>query len=621
MKAFLVAAWLVMALSSVVSAKSVLPPVNFPSYTEKMATSKSGLLPAVTREPDGFAASVTSRHPPDTTLALTKGFSLTVHTTFTPLHTYFISTTGSDSNNCLSTTTACASVNASGLSSIKCGDVILVAAGTYSGNQFNANGGTVFPTVGTCPSTTGGIDGAGGVYFAVILCAGSDLMSCKINNSDYGVWVQKSNWAFEGFWATTPIQSQVCFLGNNNQFVGDGTVRHHVAFINNICSTAGDAGWATTWGSSTNGSFDQTAVVGAIGYNAANSQTSGGECGSAISMVPNNGPDHTAGTHVYIAGAYLGYNTNTGTPGSPGCNVAGGHSDGENIIFDTEGGATLNGTGSSHTGYVYQNVVEQSVLWHAGGSNLQIFPTLAAGATPDADGAQYFISDVTMYAGDQDTHGNSICEGDFHFHSISPNVSPTTTSYYDARNNIVVATVTSCGGLGVNPSFALHLDTAGGATLVSKPVTITGNYIYNAGGGVSGYSNSNFNAYVDNTGSGSRATSFPTAIGTNTFSNPGLASPTSLPFSSSGPDCTGYENVALCMNTKYSVYTHVTPTIAPTTVGYQPPISGCSTKTLSNGTTAFPSWLKGIVYLHASGFTNSPTITQRAGLITMPCGL
>ena len=88
---------------------------------------------------------------------------------FTALHTYFMSPSGSDSNNGLTAATAWATPN----HAVNCGDVIIAAAGSYPDLQS-------WGTVGNCPSTSGGIDGNGGVYFATLLCGGSYVGACDI---------------------------------------------------------------------------------------------------------------------------------------------------------------------------------------------------------------------------------------------------------------------------------------------------------------------------------------------------------------------------------------------------------------------------------------------------------
>lgn len=538
---------------------------------------------------------------------------------FTPLHTYFVATTGSNANNCLTVATACLNVQAAGLSGIVCGDVVLVNSGTATGGF--GDGGTDFPTVGgPCPSISGGIDGSGGIYFAILLCAGPDVMSCRMDTSSSGgsaIWVNASNWAIEGFWARTKPDGSNCFTANTA--FGTASTKHHVAFINDMANTCGDSGFSTAFGPSSF-SFDQTAIVGVSAYDAANSRTFGNECGSAISIIPDNGLDTSSGTHIYIAGVYLGHNTNTEPNG---CNVAGsGHTDGENIVADSYGG-----TGAA--GYLYQTVIEQALLWFSGGSNLQIFAVNPGSPhhVDTDDKAQYFVSDMTAYAGDQDSSTNTSCMADLHLHNIAPNSGSVTSSWYDIRNSIVLATVNTCGAKGVAQSYAMNMnpfDSTAAQFSGQGQIAITLNYIWNSAAPTSNVYNATNNNifYEDNRSTNgcangtARCTNFP--FGTNTYSDPGLTNIASL--WSTAPDCTGYENVTTCMINKYTVDVFSTPSIAPTTMGYQKP-GPCSTKRLSNGTNAFPNWLKGIVYLHASGFTNTATIVQKTGLITKPCGV
>ena len=64
------------------------------------------------------------------------------------------------------------------------------------------------------------------------------------------------------------------------------------------------------------------------------------------------------------------------------------------------------------------------------------------------------------------------------------------------------------------------------------------------------------------------------------------------------------------MLNKYGVYNAIRPTIAPTSVGYQPPKS-CRPDDL------YPAYLKGINYLHWDG----TGLTEVDGLVTKPCDL
>src|SRR5215470_300105 len=91
-------------------------------------------------------------------------------TLFTPLHTYYMAASGcSDANAGTSPAAPWCSPN----HSVVCGDVIVSAPGNYSSVNMGNWG-----AVKNCPSTSGGIDGNGQIYFAVLLCGGADLEAC-----------------------------------------------------------------------------------------------------------------------------------------------------------------------------------------------------------------------------------------------------------------------------------------------------------------------------------------------------------------------------------------------------------------------------------------------------------
>ena len=113
--------------------------------------------------------------------------------------------------------------------------------------------------VSDCPSTSGGIDGKGGVYFATLLCGGPYVGACNITTkaaatgNTVGIQIAKNNWAVEGWYVNTS--------GHGRAFEGYavvGGVIHHVAFINDIsannlqatdtndCGKAGSLGWTTS---------------------------------------------------------------------------------------------------------------------------------------------------------------------------------------------------------------------------------------------------------------------------------------------------------------------------------------------------------------------------------------
>src|SRR5882672_8818319 len=118
---------------------------------------------------------------------------------FTPLHLYFIDdATGNDSNTGLSTSQAWKTPN----HPVVCGDVILVKPGNYpSWSNFGASTGP--GPVSGCPSSTGGIDGAGGIHYATLVCAG-DVGSCSfvgsspVGANNFAIAVNNSNWSIQG---------------------------------------------------------------------------------------------------------------------------------------------------------------------------------------------------------------------------------------------------------------------------------------------------------------------------------------------------------------------------------------------------------------------------------------
>ena len=128
-------------------------------------------------------------------LALGGSFAEAQTVPFTPLHIYYISPTGNDANPGTSPSKAWAGPR----HNVVCGDVIIAAPGSYAA-EYSEFGPNTWGTVSNCPSTSGGIDGKGGIYFATLLCAGPYVTSCSVNGGAYrAVRVDKSNWAVEGF--------------------------------------------------------------------------------------------------------------------------------------------------------------------------------------------------------------------------------------------------------------------------------------------------------------------------------------------------------------------------------------------------------------------------------------
>src|SRR5882672_7548541 len=177
-------------------------------------------------------------------------------TLFTPLHHYYLSATGSDANDGLAPTVG--GGHGPWLTpthAVVCGDLIEDVSGAYNniGNDFSDWG-----IVSGCPSTTGGIDGNGGIYFAAMVC--DTPFGCTIDcatgpcNRDStfgpkaGMSVNRSNWAIIGWYcngAGNINSDQSCF-----QSIGPGRTTTYNAFINDISVNAGQA-FTTSAGNTT----------------------------------------------------------------------------------------------------------------------------------------------------------------------------------------------------------------------------------------------------------------------------------------------------------------------------------------------------------------------------------
>lgn len=458
---------------------------------------------------------------------------------------------------------------------VNCGDVIIAAAGSYTTN-FQTN---KWGAVSNCPSTTGGIDGAGGVYFAAVVCAGPLITSCPIAPvSGEATRVDASNWAVEGFTATS---TGTCFSSTSES---SSVVIHHVAFINDIASGCASSGFNSYSFLGTTSGVDQIAVVGAISYNAASS-ASNGNCTSGISIIPNNGPDTSAGTHIFIAG-YFGYKNVNGA----GCSGTGQTTDGEGVIFDSWACGL----------YTQQGVIEQSAVWLNGGAGFEAFPN----CTSTNDLAQTYVKSFTAYGDYTDPFHTGSANGEL----LLQNVTKNTGATRNVSGSIFQATMATPGGAAHsgsfgNPVFGTQISfTNTGPT--SADTSVNGNYIWQSNPGSSTTTGSpNTSVFISGAGQGS---SF--IWGTNTYNDAGFAAAGSLP--TTAPSCSAYTNTTDCMNTGASVAADLTPSGGAAGLGYKSP-GACASDAL------YPGWLKGVVYLQWNG----TALTENAGLITKPCGL
>ena len=491
---------------------------------------------------------------------------------FTPLHTYYISPTGLDSNDGTSGSPWKTPNHA-----VNCGDVIIAAAGTYGGSSspFGTNNRGL---VSNCPSTSGGTDGSGGIYFAILLCAGPELRSCSVTNSGGEAFrVDESNWAVEGFSATSGAQA--CFTATSES----SATLHHIAFINNVASGCQNAGFDSYSWQSSGGGVDQTAVVGAIAFNGA--QTSS-LCGSGVSLIPNDGPDSSPGTHIFAAGMFSYANVN-GANCAGGGNAGSGTTDGEGYILDSWACGQ----------FTHQGALEQSVFWSNGSAGLEIFPN----CTMTNDQSDVYVTGVTSFGNYQDPSHTGAANGELLFNDLTPSSS----AIKSVTNSIFEATQATPGGAiqTVNYGYPVYGFQAGTNNASTAFTIVSENFIWNAHAPTTTtFGGSNTNVYL---GGSLDTSSFP--FGTNTYDTPGFANPAALP--TTAPNCLGQTNTTACMAAA-GVIADLTPSGGAAEAGYQPPTT-CAADPY------YPTWLKGVVYLAVS----SSSIVETHGLITKPCGM
>jgi hypothetical protein len=481
---------------------------------------------------------------------------------FVALHTYYMSPTGSDSNNGTSAATPWATL----YHSVVCGDVIIAAAGSYSDLQS-------WGKVSNCPSTSGGIDGTGGIYFATVLCGGSYVGACFITTKTSTICncdafdVHADNWAVEGWYANTSQH------GNGFHADGSGGLVHHIAFINDISANNNTVGFGSDDGGKT-GAFgvDYFAVVGSIAQNSA-----GQTCNSAIDGVGISPFDTNAGTHVYFYGDFSYANHNV-----PCLTI----SDTEDYMFDT---------------WDFHNVPNQGVIANNIGFDadrmcIQTFEQNNSTPTPIIK-----IYNNTCFQNNNNNDDN--LNGEINV-AILPSVH--LTYIESVTNNLAYQPLALATGGGRVAAFAMYNPAS--STFVNN-----GNfYRANNSSCKFAFCNSTFDAETQGAS---------TTLGTNTYTNPAFTNTADLLANRTGvPNCNAFTNTTQCMGWNANTSTLTTPSIISDLVptasgtagkGYQLPSITCAANA------DYPAWLKGIVYLQWNG----STLSENSGLVTRPCNM
>lgn len=487
--------------------------------------------------------------------------------TFTPLAQYYISPTGNDGNNGLTPATAWATPN----HAVHCGDVITAVSGTYG------SGATLWqtqPTVTACPSTTGGIDGGGGIYSVIVDC--QTPFTCNASSPNNGLFAFKvvtSNVTIRGWNMTSAHTDAGCAvavpLSTSNI--------DHIAFINNVCNGAVSQGF----GSSANGGnltgVDYTADVGNIAYNAAQGTDL---CYSGFSHYEPRPVDTVMGTHIFVSGNFAWGNTGASCQG--GLNT-----DHNGLILDDFIG-TQNGFGTPYTG---KTVVKNNIFFDNYGSGISV-----GGNGTSAAPIQIYQN--TSYGNGQNTI-SGLGIPDLFLATVtgtntgtgSTEISwPKVSAWYNFFNPTVYAYTVTGGGTGSGTTQYVSAVQVYNSSIAAS---VTNNVIFNSGTGSGGPSSTLFN----NT---PQAPNF--AVGANgnmTSAAPGFASPPAHG-AITAPDCsTGSPTLVNQCATVQTIVADFKSKAFPG-IGYQPPHTYCVADQ------DFPRWLKGVI----------PT-----GLIDLPCGM
>lgn len=517
----------------------------------------------------------------------TASFTITATTTYTlptgsVLH--YIDAAGSDSNDGLSPTDLGSGHGpwATPNHTHKAGDITIVNPGTYSTGQFN----NTFGNVTNVPSTTGGIDGTGGVYFAILL-AGGDLGSVIVTtpggaSAKWGVLHNKSNWCVQGFVVTTGYTASS--TGFAFAIDTSGGLVDHIAWINNVAYNNGCGYCAASMGANSGAGFgaDYWAIVGNIAQDSAGRND--GFWDAAIDVIGTKDKDTNSGTHIYVDGNFSYNNQQT----------IGGVSDGECYMFDT----------LDALGYSQQTVFRNNIGVQAERFGLLFFYQNMSAATP-----LFKVYNNTFYGNNKGnyTNGTGAAFGEIHYQSTVSTFPWIIRTY----NNIAQANRATqvnggndyalvmggnysavIGNTGSNPSNSEN---------ILKGLRSSCDSVCNAGNDVVAFNGGSF--------------------GVNTYTDPQFNNTTDLLANQmgtpivSGFDCTvkalGYNAFTGVLANPSFIYDLMPTAVGTASKGYQKPSNSAVPSDAD-----FPTWLKAAVYLKWTG----SFIEQRAGLITMPRG-
>jgi len=163
---------------------------------------------------------------------LTIGFLLTI---FIPSSvyaaTYYVSTSGNDSNNCTSTSTACRTIS-SGISRLSAGDTLYILGGTYTGTVSVSKSGTAgsYITISSYQNEKVIVDGGGnmGEYSSLFSISGNyiHLKNIEVTRGGMGLVITGSNNIVTGINSHNHISNGILVnKSGQNNIVEDSIVR------------------------------------------------------------------------------------------------------------------------------------------------------------------------------------------------------------------------------------------------------------------------------------------------------------------------------------------------------------------------------------------------------------
>jgi hypothetical protein len=393
--------------------------------------SATGVYTAPTFNSVAQTVAVTAASAADPSKSATSNVSLIPTST---AKTYYLSSTGSETNSGTSPSSAWLTPNHPGLN---CGDTIIAASGNYNAMTIT--------TTPTCSK-----------HDAVwVKCAIFD--SCKINQAVYsqgGIDVQASYWAFLGWEVSSSAGPWAsCFAAVPGN--GSGSSIHDIYFINDIANGCMAGGFTTapTGGAS----VDYFLAIADVVYNAAQGGT---YCYSGLSVYEPVAADTNPGTHIYASQIFAWQNLEP-----PTCN-GGQSTDGEGIIFDTFNGSQ----NSSLHPYAQQSAIENVITAYNGA-----FGILAGGGSGNSNAPMY-VHNSTAYGNFINTNQNqSMCA---QMASVGwPITSAGNANRYTTfTNNIAVSQSAQLSGCGNNTPYAYYFAN------IDSTDAFNGNLSYSASG-------------------------------------------------------------------------------------------------------------------------------------------